>query len=366
MPDTIDVVRRHLLGSMAMAVVAGRLRMLEPPFDTTAPDSGISSARDELESLRRANAWLNSRALTAADLRSRVVLVQFWMFTCINWLRTMPSMRALAEKYGPAGLVIIGVHTPEFAFEQELDNVRRATRDLNVSYPVAIDNDYGIWRGFGNRYWPALYLFDANGRVQHSIFGEGAYERVAPKIQQLLMDTPSGASARIDRQIARADGRGIEAAADWGALKTPETYVGYERADLFASPGGVARDRAKVYELPRALRLNEWALAGDWTIRGGEIALNQSGGRIAFRFHARDLHLVMGPPPGAAQARFRVTLDGQPPAAAHGLDVDEQGNGMAKEQRLYPLIRQPKPIGDRTFQIEFLDRGVEAFSFTFG
>ena len=366
MPDTIDEVRRRLLGSMAMAVVTGRLRMLERPFHTAAHEGGVSPVRDELESLSRATAWLNSRALTAADLRSRVVLVQFWTFTCINWLRTMPSMRALAEKYGPAGLVTIGVHTPEFAFEQDLNNVRRATRDLNVSYPVAIDNEYGVWRGFSNQYWPALYLFDANGRVQHNIFGEGAYERVAPKIQQLLMETSSGAGARIDRQIAHVEGRGIEAAADWGALKTPETYVGYERADLFASPGGTARDQAKVYELPRALRLNQWALAGDWTVRGGEIALNRSGGRIAFRFHSRDLHLVMGPPTGGAAARFRVTIDGQPPAAAHGLDVDEQGNGMAKEQRLYQLIRQPKPISDRTFQIELLDQGVEVFSFTFG
>ena len=340
--------------------------MFEPRFDTTAHEGGIHSIGDELASLSRANAWLNSRALTEADLRSRVVLVQFWTFTCINWLRTMPYMRAWAEKYRAAGLVIIGAHTPEFAFEENLNNVRRATADLNVSYPVAVDTDYGIWRGFRNQYWPALYLFDAKGRVQHRLFGEGAYERVESKMQQLLMDAPSGAGTRIDRQFTRVEGRGIEAAADWSALKTPETYLGYERTDLFASPGGALRDQARTYSLPRQLRLNEWALAGDWTIRGGEIALNQSGGKIAFRFHSRDLHLVMGPPTGVAEARFRVTLDGQAPAEAHGLDVDEQGNGMAKEQRLYQLIRQPKPIADRTFQVEFLDPGVEVFSFTFG
>ena len=341
-----------------MAVAVGRLPMLNPVFEGTNLSVG-----GELDSLSRASGWLNSPPLSAAELGGKVVLVQFWTFTCINWLRTMPYIRAWSDKYRDSGLVTIGAHTPEFPFERTSDNVRRAARELNVSYPVAIDNEYAIWGGFRNGYWPALYLLDGKGRVRHRHFGEGGYDDTERMIQKVLNDT--GARS-VDRQLASVEGRGIEVAADWSNLKTPETYVGYERGENFASPGGAAPDRSRAYTLPRELRSNQWALAGDWTIGQGAIALTQAPGGIAFRLHGRDLHLVMGPPAGEGAVRFRVSLDGQPPAAAHGGDIDEQGMGVAKDQRLYQLIRQPKPIVDRVFQIEFLDRGVEAFSFTFG
>lgn len=363
MSDDTNHTRRSFLTHAAVALGVGRPHMLKQLFGGAALAGREVSAGSELDSLRRATRWLNSRALTAADLRGKVVLVQFWTFTCINWLRTMPYIRAWADKYRDTGLVVIGAHTPEFPFERNLDSVRRATRDLNVSYPVAVDNEYAIWEGFKNQYWPALYLMDVEGRVRHHQFGEGAYADVERAIQQLL----SEAGARsVDRRVTAVEGRGLEVAADWSNLKTPETYVGYARAENFASPRGAKPDRSRVYSLPRELRLNEWALAGDWTVRKGNIALNQAGGRIAFCFHGRDLHLVMGPPASGRSVRFRVTLDGQPPTAAHGGDVDEQGNGVAADQRLYQLVRQPMPIVDRVFQIEFLDRGVEAFSFTFG
>ena len=358
-----DYTRRRFLGSAAIAVAAGRLGMLRPLFEGTAGAGGHLLRDGELDSLRRANGWLNSRALTAAELRGKIVLVQFWTFTCINWLRTLPYVRAWSEKYRQPGLVVIGAHAPEFPFERNMDNVRRAARDLNVLYSIAIDNDFAIWKGFRNQFWPALYLMDAKGRVRHHWFGEGEYAETERAIQQLL----SEAGARdVDRQLVSVDGRGIEAAADVSNLRTSETYLGYERAENFASPGNVSSNRSRVYAFPGELQSNEWALAGDWTIGKEAIALNQPNGRIGFRFHSRDLHLVMGPPESHPAVRFRVLVDGQRPGAAHGGDVDEQGNGVAKEQRLYQLIRQTKPIVDRTFQIEFLDPGVEAFSFTFG
>jgi thiol-disulfide isomerase/thioredoxin len=318
---------------------------------------------DELAALGGASAWINSPALTGESLKGKVVLVQFWTFTCINWLRTLPYIRAWSQSYKDAGLVVIGVHTPEFAFERNLDNVRRAAKDLSVAYPVAVDIDYTIWRAFNNQYWPALYLFDTKGHVRHHQFGEGKYAETEKVIQQLLTD--AGARTPSD-QHAPVEGRGIEAAADWGDLRSPENYVGSARSENFASPGGAARGRGGAYTLPQVLRLNEWALEGDWKVEKQSIALQQPNGRIACRFHSRDLHLVMGPPTGAHPVRFRVLLDGQPPSVAHGLDVDEHGNGVATEQRLYQLIRQPKPIVDRVFQIEFLDQGAEVFAFTFG
>src|SRR5262245_49623033 len=325
--------------------------------------TGPIAGQSQLASLERANEWLNSPPLTASALLGKVVLVDFWTYTCINWLRTLPYVRAWHEKYRNQGLVVIGVHAPEFSFEKNLTNVRRAVKDMRIDYPIAVDSDHVIWRAFKNQYWPALYFIDSQGRVRHHLFGEGSYEQSEMVIQELLAETGIGG---IDRQPVSVDASGIEAAADWGRLRSPENYVGYERTQNFASPGGALLGRPRMYELPARLRLNEWGLAGDWTMKQEAAALNKPNGRIAYRFHARDLHLVMGPAVPGASVRFRVLIDGQPPGAAHGIDVDEQGNGMVTEQRLYQLIRQQRPIADRQFEIEFLGSGVEAFAFTFG
>jgi thiol-disulfide isomerase/thioredoxin len=317
----------------------------------------------ELPSLGGATEWLNSQPLTAADLRGRVFLIDFWTYTCINWLRSLPYVRAWAERYRDQGLVVVGVHTPEFAFERDVDNVRRAAKDMSVDYPIAIDSDYAIWSAFDNHYWPALYFVDAQGRIRHHQFGEGAYEQSEMILQQLLEEAGMGG---IDHELVSVDARGAEAAADWGSLRSPENYLGYERTRNFASPGGAVLDERRVYAAPAQLRLNHWALSGDWTVEKQATVLNEANGRIAYRFHARDLHLVMGPAARGTSVRFRALIDGQPPGAAHGIDVDDQGNGTVAEQRLYQLIRQPKPNADRHFEIEFLDSGVEAFAFTFG
>jgi thiol-disulfide isomerase/thioredoxin len=322
-----------------------------------------SAGQTELASLARANEWLNSPPLTPQALRGKVVLIDFWTYTCINWRRTRPYVRAWAEKYKDQGLVVIGVHAPEFAFERDLNNVRWAVKDMQVDYPVAVDNDYAIWRAFKNNYWPALYFIDAQGRVRHQYFGEGSYEQSEMIIQELLREAGAGG---VSREPVKVDARGLDVAADWGSLKSPENYVGFERTENFASLGGAALDKPRMYELPARLRLNEWALSGDWTVRKDAAALNKVGGRIAYRFHARDLHLVMGPAARGTPVRFRVLIDGQPPGAAHGTDVDDQGNGTVTEQRLYQLIRQQGPIAERQFDIEFLDPGAEAFAFTFG
>lgn len=326
-----------------------------------SPD-GVAVA-DELSALGMATAWINSPPLTPQNLKGRVVLVQFWTFTCINWLRTEPYTRAWAEGYRGAGLVVIGVHTPEFAFEHDLDNVRRQTKAMNVEYPVAVDNDYAVWRGFHNQYWPALYLIDANGQVRHHQFGEGEYAQSERLIQQVLMEA---GAARVPRQAAPVVARGIEAPADWANLRSAENYVGSARAQGFASPGDAATGRWHDYTLPSELRLNQWALAGNWTINENVIVLNAPNGRIAYCFHSRDLHLVMGPPKGTRPVRFRVLLDGKPATTAHGADLEANGKGVATEQRLYQLVRQSEPIGDHLFQIEFLDPGIEVFVFTFG
>jgi len=317
----------------------------------------------ELPSLSGATGWLNSPPLTAAGLRGRVVLIDIWTYTCINWLRTLPYVRAWAEKYKNQGLVAIGVHSPEFAFEKNVDNVRRAAKDMKVDYPIAIDTDFAIWRALKNEYWPALYIVDAQGRIRHHQFGEGGYEQSERIIQQLLAEA---GNSSIGHDLVSVDPRGAEAPADWSNLKSPENYVGYDRTENFASPGGAVLDKPRVYAAPARLKLNGWALSGDWTIRKPSTVLNKPNGRIAYRFHARDLHLVMGPSAPGAAVRFRVLIDGKPPGAAHGVDVDDQGNGTVTEQRMYQLVRQPKPIADRQFEIEFLDSGVEAFAFTFG
>jgi thiol-disulfide isomerase/thioredoxin len=332
------------------------------PFLHGSSDAEIAGS-SELTSLERADEWLNSPPLTAQALRGKVVLIDFWTYTCINWLRTLPYVRAWADKYRDQGLVVIGVHAPEFAFEKNLINVRRAVKDLGVDHPVAVDSDHVIWRAFRNQYWPALYFVDAQGRVRHHHFGEGSYEQSEMIIQELLAE--AGATG-VSREPVSVDAKGVEAAADWRSLKSGENYVGYERTENFASPGGAALNKPRAYELPARLRLNEWALSGDWTVKNQAVMLNKPDGRIAYRFHARDLHLVMGPAAPGTSVRFRVLIDGQPPGNAHGIDVDAQGNGAVTDQRLYQLVRQPAPIADRKFEIEFLDPGAEAFAFTFG
>ena len=330
---------------------------------TTHPAAVQLPVEGRMPSLDGATGWLNSPPLTVADLGGRVVLVQFWTYTCINWLRTLPYVRAWADKYQDHGLVVLGVHTPEFDVEHDLDNVRRAATDLRVDYPVAVDNDYAIWNAFGNRYWPAFYYVDAQGQIRHHRFGEGEYEQSEMILQQLLSEAGSGG---IGQDLVSVEPGGVEAAADWASLWSPENYLGYQRTENFASSNGAVLDTPQVYAVPERLRLNHWALAGDWTVQPQAVVLNRPGGGIVYRFHARDLHLVMGPPARGTPVRFRVRLDGQPPGAAAGVDVDDQGDGTLTDPRLYQLVRQPGPISDRTFEITFLDPGVQAYAFTFG
>jgi hypothetical protein len=318
---------------------------------------------NELPSLGGATGWLNSAALTAAGLRGTVALVDFWTYTCINWIRSLPYVRAWAGKYADQGLVVIGVHTPEFPFEKNVDNVRRAAQEMRVGYPVAIDNDYAIWRAFRNHYWPALYLADAQGQVRYHHFGEGEYAQCEMIIQQLLADA---GSANPGHELVSVEPSGVEAGADWMSLKSPENYTGYERTENFDSPGGPVLGRPHAYALPQELRLNHWALSGDWTIGEHAATLNAASGRIAYRFHARDLHLVMGSAAPGTSLPFRVLLGGQLPGADHGTDADGQGNGTVTGQRLYQLIRQRGPVTERTFEIAFADPGVQVCAFTFG
>jgi thiol-disulfide isomerase/thioredoxin len=316
-----------------------------------------------LPSLGGATGWLNSPPLTTEELRGKVVLVDFWTYTCINWLRTLGYVRAWAEKYEDQGLVVVGVHTPEFPFEQDVENVREAAKDMTVEYPVALDSDYAVWRAFSNRYWPAVYIADAEGQIRHHQFGEGGYEECERVIQQLLRE--AGRDAISDDLVSVTD-EGFETQADWANLESPETYLGYEQAQRFASPVGVALDEPRTYVAPHPLQLNDWALSGDWTVQRRASVLNQADGRIAFRFHARDVHLVMGPRARDKSVPFSVLVDGEPPGAAHGLDIDQQGHGTVAQQRLYQLIREPGTITDRTFEITYLAPGVEVYAFTFG
>src|SRR5262249_18253226 len=321
------------------------------------------SGRDsrELTAIGNAAQWINSPWLTPAALAGKVVLVDFWTYTCINWLRTLPYVRAWSQKYGQ-GLVVIGVHTPEFPIEHDVDNVRRAVRQMRIDYPVVIDNDYALWRAFDNQYWPALYFVDGRGKVRDHHFGEGEYEQSENTIRKLLTD--AGATGIPERVTVEA--AGVEAPADWNDLKSPETYVGYQRAENFLSSGGRDVGRRHRYAAPAKLALNQWALSGEWTIGKQATVLSTPNGKIAYRFHARDLNLVMGPPRQGTPVRFRVSIEGQPPGPAHGLDVDESGSGIVGQPRVYQLIREPRPIVDGHFEIEFLDAGVETFVFTFG
>jgi thiol-disulfide isomerase/thioredoxin len=355
MLKTINASRRRFLGTTAMTLAATQ-------FGALASAKTWFGGGSELASLAHATTWLNSEPLTSAELRGKIVLVDFWTYSCINWRRQLPYVRAWAEKYKDVGLVVVGVHSPEFSFEKSTDNIRWALKDMRIVYPIAVDNDHVVWRGFNNEYWPALYFADTKGKIRHSQFGEGEYEQSERVIQKLLAE----AGAAVNRkQLVSVDGSGAEAAADWKDLRSGENYLGYDRTENFAS-GGVARDKPRVYSAPTTLALNSWALSGDWSMGGEAIKMNQANGRIAYRFHARDLHLVMGPSAPGTPVRFRALVEGRPPGNAHGVDVDDQGNGTVREQRMYQLIRQPSPISDRQFEIEFLDAGVEAFSFTFG
>ncbi len=316
-----------------------------------------------LPSLDGATGWLNSPPLTAADLRGKVVLIDFWTYTCINWLRTLGYLRAWAERYEDHGLVVVGVHTPEFPFERDVDNVRRAAKQMRVEYPIALDPDYAVWDAFGNRYWPAVYIADAEGRIRYHHFGEGAYDECEQAIQEMLREA---GREDIGHGLVSVADDGVEAQADWATLGSPETYLGYGQARSFASPGGAERDAPRTYVVPDRLRLNDWALSGDWTVERGASVLNRADGRIAFRFHSRDVNLVMGPRPRDTPVPFDVLIDREPPGAAHGLDVDGRGHGTLSEQRLYQLVRERGSITERTFEITFNAPGVEAYVFTFG
>ncbi|MFC0401989.1 cytochrome c biogenesis protein DipZ [Paraburkholderia rhizosphaerae] len=316
-----------------------------------------------MPSLDGAVQWLNSPPLTGAQLRGKVVLVDFWTYSCINCLRTLPYVKAWAAKYKDAGLVVIGVHTPEFAFEKDVGNVSRAVKDLKVDFPVAIDDNYKIWRAFNNQYWPADYFVDAQGRIRAHHFGEGDYAGSEQTIRQLL--TEAGAH-NLPGGFVKDDGTGAQAAPEMADVQSPETYVGYDRATNFASPGEPVLDKPHRYTLGNGLGLNDWALDGTWTLGAEHTDLDQAGGAIAFRFHARDLHLVLGPSANGQPVRFQVTIDGKPPGANHGSDTDANGNGTVTAQRLYQLIRQDGTITDHTFEIRFLDPGVRAYAFTFG
>jgi hypothetical protein len=310
----------------------------------------------QMPSFGGATEWLNSDPLGPAELHGRVVLVDFWTLTCINWLRTEPYVRAWWRAYRDDGLVVVGVHTPEFTFERSVDLIRQATEDREIDYPVAVDSDYAIWGAFDNHYWPALYFVDADGVVRNHHFGEGRYEESERVIQGLL---------GVRREPVSVEGLGVEAEADWEHLRTPETYLGYGRGERYASPEQAAFDARSAYRLPDRLPLNHWALEGEWTIGREQAVLDGAGGSITFRFHARDAHLVLSPGEAAA-VPFRVLVDGQAPGRSHGVDVDEDGNGVLADGRLYQLVREREAVRERTLQITFLEPGAEAYAFTFG
>ena len=327
------------------------------------PESPVLPVEGHLAAFDGATGWLNSEPLTPEGLRGRVVLVDFWTYTCINWLRTLPYVRAWAAKYANHGLTVIGVHTPEFGFEHTRDNVVAQSGVMGVEYPIALDNDYAVWRAFANNYWPALYIADAEGRIRFHHFGEGEYAMSEMVIQQLLIDA---GGKGFEPDLAAVDPTGFELPADWQTLRSPETYLGFGRSTGFASPEAVEFDEPHRYpDVPR-LSLNQWAPIGTWTLALHAAVLHEAPGRIALRFQARDVNLVMSPAERGTSAPFRVLLDGAPPGAAHGFDVDPEGNGNLADQRLYQLIRQQGPIAERLVEIEFQSAGAEAYCFTFG
>jgi thiol-disulfide isomerase/thioredoxin len=306
--------------------------------------------------------WLNSAPLTAEQLKGKVVLVDFWTYSCINCLRAIPYVKAWAEKYKDQGLVVIGVHSPEFAFEKNVANVKKAISDLGITYPVAVDNDYAIWRAFDNEYWPAHYFIDAKGQIRHHHFGEGDYDQSERVIQQLLAEA---GKTNVSSDIVDVKATGAEAASDAANVQSPETYIGYQRSENFVDDKGTINDAAHDY-VAATPKLNEWGLTGNWTVGPEQASLNAADGSIYYRFHARDLHLVLGPGADGKPVRFTVTVDGKAPGDGHGVDTDADGNGTVTGQRLYQLVREAGPVGDHTFEIRFLDPGVQAFAFTFG
>ena len=351
--------------TVALACVIGvpSSAAIQPGVDFMSLSAARLPIESQLSGFDGAIDWINSPPLDVSALRGKVVLIDFWTYTCINWRRTLPYVSAWADKYKDLGVVVVGVHTPEFSFEKNLDNVRHETAMLAVHYPVAVDSGYAIWRAFRNQYWPALYIADAQGRIRFHHFGEGGYAESERVIQQLLKEA---GRTNVPQELVSVDPQGVEKAADWATLKSPESYLGYEQAESFASPGDAIRDRSHLYTAPARLTLNQWALVGDWTMAAEYAALNRPGGRIAYRFHARDVNLIMGPAVRGSPVKFRVRIDGAAPGSAHGIDVDEKGDGTLSEPRMYQLIREPGSIADRSFEIEFMDAGVQAFDFTFG
>lgn len=350
----------------------GLIDKLEPkPATRTAalPAGAAQGAQDtlpvlgDMPKLDGATLWLNTPPLSREALRGKVVLVDFWTYSCINCLRSLPYIEAWADKYRDKGLVVIGVHAPEFAFEKDVDNVKRAVAKLGVTYPVAIDNGYAIWRAFDNDSWPAHYFIDAKGRIRFKHIGEGEYAGSEKVIQTLLKEA---GRSDVGASVVEVSAKGAEAAADVAAVQSPETYIGYARAERFVSPGGEVGDETKTYAVPGKLALNDWGLVGAWTVADESARLDAAHGRIVFSFHARDLHLVLGPGPGGKPVRFRVTIDGKAPGEDHGVDVAADGSGAVTGQKLYQLVRQKGAIADHTFAIEFEDSGVQAYAFTFG
>jgi thiol-disulfide isomerase/thioredoxin len=351
---------RFVIGSViAIATLSGAGIAGSTPAQE--PKSIVGSS--PLPSLSGATGWLNSKPLTATDLKGKVVLVDFWDYSCINCIRAVPYVRAWAEKYKDSGFIVIGVHTPEFDVEKQSPNVQKATQKFGITYPVALDNKNKIWNAFHNQYWPAHYFIDAKGKVRYEQFGEGEYDKSERWIQDLLKEANAKPMAV---STVNVQGVGVQAAADKTDIKSPETYLGYARARHFASPGGLNHDDAQTYAEPPHLQLNDWCFVGNWADHDEVASLIAAGGKIVLRFHARDLHLVLGPGANGKPLRFRVTIDGHAPSANHGVDTDAHGNGIVKDHRLYQMIRQSGPISDHTFSVEFLDRGVQAFSFTFG
>jgi cytochrome c biogenesis protein CcdA/thiol-disulfide isomerase/thioredoxin len=349
-------------GAMRAAASGGMMRASQGVTDNPPP----LPIEGQLPSLNGAVQWLNSPPLSAQSLRGKVVLIDFWTYSCINCLRSLPYVKAWADKYKDQGLVVIGVHAPEFAFERNVDNVKKATHDLGIDYPVAIDNNYAIWRSLNNEYWPAHYFVDTQGRIRYHHFGEGDYAQSEKVIQQLLAEAGHANAENVPTGLTSASVQGVEAAADNNDMQSPETYIGYSRAENFASPGGEAEDKPHTYAAPVQPALNDWGLTGKWKVGAEHATLTTASGGIVYRFHARDLHLVLGPNQEGKPVRFRVSIDGVAPGASHGSDVAADGTGTVTGERLYQLVRQSGEVKDHTFSIEFLDPGVEAYSFTFG
>ncbi|MGH7648677.1 MAG: redoxin family protein [Gemmatimonadaceae bacterium] len=354
--------RRALAVAGAMTLIVVAPGAGSRPLAVSSPAMTAGAGTDQMPNLDGAAAWLNSAPVTTKSLRGKVVLVDVWTYSCINSLRQLPYLEKWAAKYKSAGLVVIGVHTPEFTFEKDQSNVERAVGALHVTYPVAMDNDYKIWKAFNNNYWPADYLVDAKGQIRYHHFGEGDYGQTEREIQQLLAEN---AATGVGADTVTPLGAGILAPPS-GTVRSPETYVGYRRAEHFASPENAKHDAPQTYTAPASAYLNQWALSGSWNVGAESGVLQAAPGAIVFHFHARDLHLVLGPTADGKPVRFKVTLDGAAPGDDAGVDVAPDGSGVVREPRLYQLIRQKGYVEDRTFEIQFLDPGVHAYVFTFG